>query len=118
MTAKGFSQVSGESADLLVGYHVGIQDKLSVQTIDTYYDYYPGGRIYRGRYVSPPMTSRTVVDSYEQGTLIIDFMDQKTRQLVWRGIGQARVHEASSPEQRTKRVNQAVTEILAQYPPQ
>jgi hypothetical protein len=57
------------------------------------------------------------VDQYEVGTLIIDFIDSASRQLVWRGTGSRRLARSSNTAQMTQRANEAVDEILDPFPP-
>ena len=94
--------------DLLVVYHVGIQDK--VQVTDWGYSY---SRYYWG------MGTRDIdVYEYQQGTLIIDLVDNQAKTLVWRGTGTKTIGSSStSPEQQQKNINDAVGKILSQYPP-
>ncbi len=61
--------------------------------------------------------STTDVREYTEGTLIIDFVDPKADQLIWRGTGQSRLSESKTPEERTENINEAVAKILAQFPP-
>ena len=113
LTRRGYA--ISPSPDFLVAYHVGVQDKIDVQTVTEPYGYrYP----YRGRgWVYPGGTTRTYVNQYAQGTLMIDIVLPRERRLVWRGTAQARVHESRTPEQRTERVREAVAKILEQFPP-
>jgi hypothetical protein len=53
------------------------------------------------------------VQQYTEGTLIIDFVDAKTKKLVFRGVGQAAV---GSQGANAKAIQDAVTKIVAQYP--
>jgi len=55
----------------------------------------------------------TDVSQYTEGTLILDFVDAKTQKLVFRGIGTGTV---SDPETNAKRMREAVTEILQDFP--
>ncbi len=105
MSGKGYQPVRDGRADFLVGYHVAFDEKLEVETVNAHYGYRWGG------------VQESYVREYTQGTLIIDVIDAKTEQLVWRGMAQAEVHEASSPDQRQKRINEAVKKILANFPP-
>jgi hypothetical protein len=96
LAGKGLRRVKEEAASLLVTHHVSIEEKL--QFTDPYFAY-------------------DRVKTYEEGTLLIDFIDAKTQQLVWRGSGQTKLREAPTPEERDQRVKEVVDAILAQYPP-
>ena len=63
------------------------------------------------------MTAETRVREYEQGTLLLDFVDPETRQLLWRGSASARIRPSSSPEESQKRANEAVAAMLERFPP-
>jgi len=67
-----------------------------------YYGYYSG-------------YSMLDIDQYEQGTFIIDIIDQDSKQLVWRGAYTKRLGW-SAPDDAE--VQQIVSEILAEFPPQ
>jgi hypothetical protein len=107
---KGLSPVGRAEADVLVGYHLGVETKLDVNTIDTGYGY--GYGRYRGG-----ISSHTTVTEYQEGTLLIDLIDPKSKQLIWRGSGQSRLRRSSTPEQREQRIDEAVAEILKSFPP-
>ena len=57
------------------------------------------------------------VTQYEQGTLLIDFIDMKDNQLEWRGSGQGALQDNPSVEDRMANIDTAVAQILAQFPP-
>ena len=57
------------------------------------------------------------VRQYEEGTLVIDFIDGGTRKLVWRGSGSKALSRNPTPEDTTRTVDQATHEILKQFPP-
>jgi hypothetical protein len=113
LRAKGFERVDSGASNFQVVYHVNVEGKVDV---DTVYRGYPHGRYGRYGYRGGGY-SETTVRQYDEGTLLIDFLDPDSGALLWRGSGQATVRESSSPEQRTKRVNEAVNKILAQFPP-
>ena len=48
---------------------------------------------------------------------MIDILDSKNKRLIWRGIAQALVNTANAPEQRTERINTAVSKIFSKFPP-
>lgn len=115
LTAKGMKLVlPGEEANLLVTEHIGIEQKLQVNT--TNYGYGSGYGYGRGAYYGSGY-QQTNVDQYEEGTLMLDLIDAKTKQLVWRGTAQSRLKELNTPEERNKRIRDAVNAILERYPP-
>lgn len=107
---KGLSAVGRAEADVLVTYHLGVETKLDVNTIDTGYGY--GRSRYRAG-----VSTHTTVTEYQEGTLLIDVIEPKSKQLIWRGSGQARIRRSSTPEQREERIDQAVAQILESFPP-
>ena len=59
---------------------------------------------------------------YEEGTLLIDFVDARTKQLIWRGWAVGVIENvgiiASDPEKAEKKISSAVRKILEHFPPQ
>lgn len=56
------------------------------------------------------------VSTTTEGVLYIDFIDAKSKELIWQGIGRAALK--STPEAKIERTNEMVQEILSQFPPQ
>ena len=109
LAAKGYRTAApGSTAGFLVGYHAVVRQRTSVQTINSWYGYRVGG--WRG---GPP----TYAHDYEEGTLLIDVIDPATMKLLWRGSGTAVVDPSTGAEKRERRINEAVDEILAKFPP-
>jgi hypothetical protein len=60
----------------------------------------------------------TEVYEYEEGTLILDFIDGTSENLVWRGTGQKALDDTPAPpEEQERRLRSVVAQILAQFPP-
>jgi len=93
-----------DKPELLVHYHIIIDDKTIVRTDP--YGYYYG-----------PYWMRTQVNVYQyrEGTLIIDLMDAETNSLVWRGwiTSFLKNHD---PERMEESISTSVRMIFAQYP--
>ena len=53
-----------------------------------------------------------------EGSLYIDLIDAKTKELIWQGIGSARLITNGDIDKKEERIKEFVTEILAQYPPE
>ena len=104
MAPKGFRETT-QDPDFLVAFHTGVQDKTDVQSWGYGYGYWGMG----GGGVS------TI--NYQEGTLILDFINPKTKKLIWRGVGKKVVSQKATPEKREKGINDAVEKILNQFPP-
>lgn len=110
LAAKGYEKRSSGTPDFLVGYHASLEKKTSVRMLNDHYRYGPGwGWRYRG--------PQTYVYDYDEGTLILDIVDPKTRKLLWRGSATDVVNPTASGEARQKKINKAVTRILEKFPP-
>lgn len=120
---KGFTQTTSQ-ADFLIATHYGKESKVDITNWGYSYapnNYYGGyGYRYAGRggYAGGYGASSGVsVYEYEQGTLILDFIDAKSKQLIWRATAKGIVNPESTPDKQTQKVNDAVKEILDSFPP-
>jgi hypothetical protein len=123
LDARGYRQVDDPAAaDFRVAYFLVVQDRISVTTINDYYGYGPG---WGWRYGYSPgwgfgpggFGTQTYVDQYKEGTLVIDVSEGPDKRLVWRGAGSGRLRDPGTPAEAETRVQQAVREILAKFPP-
>jgi hypothetical protein len=55
----------------------------------------------------------TDVTQYHEGTLVLDFVDARTKKLVFRGVGTAVVGDS---EANAEKIREAVKKIVADYP--
>lgn len=115
LSAKGYTKTATSQADFEVAWFLTIEPKTQVSTVNNYYGYGPGiGWGGYGGYGGGSTT--TMVDSYNEGTLIIDLRDP-AGQLLWRGSASARLREKVDPQKAQQRVDDAVGQILAKFPP-
>jgi hypothetical protein len=106
MLAKGF--VKSDTPEFLVNIFTKSREEVSVHSGWGYgwgYGYYP----YYG-YGGYPYVSTSV-----EGTLYIDFIDAKKNELFWQGIGSG--YLTQDVDRKEQRINEFVTQVLAQYPP-
>jgi hypothetical protein len=109
LTAKGFTLA--EKADFGIALFFTKSTKTQVTSSGGYgYGYGYGYRGYGGM-------GYTDVYQYDEGTLVVDFIDMAENKLVWRGIGSGVVSDNPSVEERTANINNAVMQILDQFPP-
>jgi hypothetical protein len=118
LAARGYTLVEGRSPDFYINYHLSTEQRLDVRTMNRTYMGGPHRRHWGGSGWSGVGWTETRVDQYEVGTLVIDFVDTGARRLVWRGSGTRRLARNQQADRVTQRVNEAVEEILAQFPPQ
>lgn len=114
---RGYVETQTDQADFQVAWFLTVEDKTQVTTVNDYHGY--GGRYgwYGAGYGAGYGTSQTMVDTYQQGTLIIDIKDGTNGELIWRGSGSARLKDKPDPATAQARVNEAVESILAKFPP-
>lgn len=101
---KGIS-FNAENPDLRVHYHIIVDNKSAVR-LSSY-----------GYFYSPYWTrNQADVYQYREGTLIIDLMDAKNNNLIWRGWA-TEVMDTYEVELTEKEINNAVYKILKEFPP-
>lgn len=108
MAAKGIIR-SSDNPDFRIAIYFSVKDKLII-TETGGFGY---GYGYRGMYVSGNVHTQ----QYEEGTLILDFVDTTSDTMFWRGIATKKLKDNNSPQKRDQAVNQVVKKILDQYPP-
>lgn len=111
LSAKGLMKTS-QNPDFLIAEHLGKKHKVQVEQWGYgYYGPYPG---YRGGFRGPGGVSTY---RYEEGSLILDFVDAGSKKLIWRGAAKAEIQNVNTPEKSEKLINEAVKKILSKYPP-
>jgi hypothetical protein len=109
MVRKGFTKAD-KNPDVYVAYAARVEDKQRTNPamMGPYgWNPYWGFGWNRGMYQQP-------VIEYKAGNIIIDLIDAKRKELVWRGYGQASVDGQNISEVE---VNRIVSGVLEAYPP-
>lgn len=112
LAPKGLVQTS-ENPDLLIAIHTQVRSKVNVTTYGYYYAPYTvywGSYGYYGNYGLD-------VREYRKGTLLLDFVDARSKQMIWRGAAEGVLPEIPRYEQIEKLVNSAVKSVMKYYPP-
>lgn len=115
LAVRGYKEVT-QNPDFTLGYHVAIENKTSVNTMNDYYGYPRSGwgRNYYSQY--DYYSAQTTVYHYEEGSLILDLVDTKSKQLIWRGSAQAEVSKSRTAKQRDELIKKAVDKLFSQLP--
>ena len=105
LAAKGIRLSSSGTPDLLIHYHANISNRIDVNRTEREYGYCQGA------------DCDSWVVEYEAGTLVLDFIDARTKRLIWRGWAQDSVEDALGNQDRmVKKIDEAVTRMLARFP--
>ena len=103
--------VTSSNPEFLIATHLGKKDK--VDTTDWGYTYKTSNG-YRGGQEATSIVSRY---EYQEGSLILDFVDAKTKELIWRGSAKAEVQNVNTAKKSEKVIRKAVKAILKKFPP-
>jgi hypothetical protein len=103
LVSKGFSSTSPRDADFLITFYTAVRRRVVVNNAGWYghrWHYWGGGTRW--------------VRSYEEGTLVIDIIDRRRRELVWRGVGEG-AFTKSNPS--NDKVAKRIARVLQTFPP-
>lgn len=109
--------------DLLVYYHLMLEEEVGGEADPVYnnYQYYRPGYyigpyyrnyLYHNYYTVPRIFGNVDQIPYKEGTIVIDLIDRRTNQIVWRG----RADDVVEPRAIEQELRTYVTAILEEYP--
>lgn len=111
LLAKGYTK--SEDPDLLISLFTK-----SNQRVDVYNDYWGYGAWGWGGWYGPGWGwgwNQPNVSTSTEGTLYIDLIDAKKKELVWQGMGTG--YLSRNMDKKEERIKEFVAEIMKQYPP-
>lgn len=111
MVKAGFTKVAAAS-DVVISTH--LLTKEEKQVVATGYGVGYGYGPYWGGGMHGGMATASV-NTYIQGTLILDMYDAGTKKLVWRGSGTDTASDKA--DKNTKKVTKALAKMFKAYPP-
>jgi hypothetical protein len=104
--AKGYKYYDDSNLDLLVDYTIVAQQSVSILAQRSQV----AGREW--------MTVVGVPDNFITGSVVVDIIDPKTFEPIWRGLINANIATAPvSEEEKQKRVKYAIQKLLNTFPP-
>jgi len=115
MQKRGFRRVDQGSTDLLVGYFASVSAKTRVTQVDTSMGFSSSLPAYVNTSYMIPSTT-TLVDQFEEGTLVVGVGDAKSRRLLWRGSAEAEIGLDDSANRRENRIDKAVSKMFRGFP--
>lgn len=111
MESRGYAYAEA-GADLLINFNAKLAQQTQVSQTPAPMPVYYG---YRRGFYGGWNAYETHVDQYVEGTLNIDIVDAKRKQLVWEGVAVGRVRDKAR-EERQVAINAAVAEVFGNYP--
>jgi hypothetical protein len=106
---------TGISPDVYVLFHLALDKEKDISTFSTGPVYGGYGWRWGGGWGST--TTDVRVREILVGTLAIDVVDARRKQVVWRGLGTKEVDTDADPADRDKSIAKAVGKIMRNYPP-
>jgi hypothetical protein len=114
MATKGFVR-DDSNPDVVVVYHIAFDEQKDISSYSTGPMYGGYGYGWGGGWGST--TTDVRVREILVGTLAIDLIDAKTKQVAWRGLGSKEIDTQAKPEKRDQNITKAVEKIFKNYPP-
>jgi len=115
LSQRGYQKISKGKPDFYVAYHASLEEKTQDITLTNYYGYpgYPESWAYWGG----PSSTETYSVTYDEGMVVIDFVDPATKQPIWRATAQAEVTLTDKPQNKQTRTTEAINKMLVKFPP-
>jgi hypothetical protein len=104
LASRGFTRPASGTPDLLIHYHASVTQRLDVNTADR-----------RHGYCYDDCQPR--ITEYEEGTLVLDFVDPRTNKVVWRGWAKDTIEGVLEDQSlMERRIDEAVRRMMEQFP--
>jgi hypothetical protein len=112
LKARGLVE-SPEGADLGISMQSIVQEK---QVLNTFYDYgWGGGWGWGYGWGWPgPGWATTTVDTYLEGTTIVNLIDRESEKTVWRGTATGGI--SSKPDKTARKNSKVIAEMFEEFP--
>jgi len=112
LLAKGF--MKSENPDMLVSFFTKSRERVNVnQNNNTGFGWGFGWN----PWMMNGMNNNINVSQFTEGTLFVDFIDAKKKELVWQGIGTGAL-KIDNRENKDARIKEFVKEIISKFPPE
>jgi len=119
LKAKGM--VVSDNPDVLINIFTKSQEKINVYN-NSYHGWYPWyygyGYGYGGYYGPGYGFGYMNVSTSTEGTLFIDLIDARKKELAWQGIGTGLLSYEKDINKKEAKINEFVSKIMMAYPPE
>ena len=104
-----------KNADLVVAFLLIVQDAASSKAIRDYYINSGGEILSKAHRLNLKKTKKYYTDSYVTGSLIVDIIDQKNSELIYRDYVSRKVFDSQSEEELQQGIVEAVAEVTEKF---
>src|SRR5215469_3765253 len=117
LATKGLQRVEDDSANLYIGYQVGVGQEKQFSSYSSGWGY---GHGWGGGWYGPGGTTTTSgqTSTIYTGQLALDMYDSTNHDLVWRGLATKTIDVDAKPEKQQKNLAKTVDKLLKNYPPE
>ena len=112
---KGYVKVGKDDADFLVTWLGAVDKKIYVAEIEHFYNSYGYGALYRDSASNVAQSGPKPIE-YDEGTLVVHFVDPDSHKIFWKGSAKERVQDGMSDKDVRLYVEQSVRQLLKMYP--
>src|SRR5262249_56651351 len=110
LTSRGY-QLVADGGDLGIAAHLATRTE---RTLNTFYDGFGGGWRWGGGFGGGFGSATTTESTFQEGTLIVDLFDARTRQAIWRGSGEQDV--STNPRKEAANLEKAAQKMFRKFP--
>lgn len=107
LLAQGF--VKSEKPDMLVSIFTKSRERVNVRQNNLNWGWNP--------WMWGAGMNNINVNQFTEGTLFIDFIDKRKKELIWQGVGTGAL-KMENREKKELRIKEFVKEIIANFPPE
>ena len=135
LARRGYRKVTSDPYDFQIAYHVVAEERATAYSSYGYGPYYGsrpyyghhrfGGRHYGRHGYGLSYGSgyglgygSSYLREYLEGTIILDIIDARSGELIWRGWAKGELAANPKPEQVHEYIKKAVREVLDEFPPE
>ena len=110
LSARGLKRVES-GGDVWLVAHPRLSKQTQINTYNSGWGYGYGWHGGMGM-------STSTVSEIPVGTLVVDLVDGKKKEMVWRGIAKDTLNPQAAPEEREKKLRAVAAKLFEGYPPQ
>ena len=111
LARRGLKRADSDSPQVSVVYYAALKVGTTASELGSYYQYTTGWAL-----PFAPGSMPSMVDVYEQGSIVVDMVDRVSNKAIWRGSASSRVNHENTEGKRIARINEAIERMFQRFP--